>query len=65
MTYALGRSAGAARATGALVLAGVTVATFTAAVQTFVQQRHTDVLQNVYSWLLGRLRHLDVDATSR
>jgi iron complex transport system permease protein len=22
-------------------------------VQTFVQQRHTDVLQNVYSWLLG------------
>lgn len=53
LTYALGRSAGAARTTGALVLAGVTVATFTAAVQTFVQQRHTDVLQNVYSWLLG------------
>jgi cobalamin transport system permease protein len=53
VTYALGRSAGAARTTGALVLAGVTVATFTAAVQTFVQQRHTDVLQNVYSWLLG------------
>jgi cobalamin transport system permease protein len=52
-TYALGRSAGAARTTGALVLAGVTVATFTAAVQTFVQQRHTDVLQNVYAWLLG------------
>jgi len=53
VTYALGRSAGAVRTTGALVLAGVTVATFTAAVQTFVQQRHTDVLQNVYSWLLG------------
>ncbi|HEY2354796.1 MAG TPA: iron ABC transporter permease [Gaiellaceae bacterium] len=53
MTYALGRSAGAARTTGALVLAGVTVATFTAAVQTFVQQRHSDQLQNVYSWLLG------------
>jgi iron complex transport system permease protein len=53
VTYALGRSAGASRTTGALVLAGVTVATFTAAVQTFVQQRHTDVLQNVYSWLLG------------
>jgi cobalamin transport system permease protein len=52
-TYVLGRSAGAARTTGALVLAGVTVATFTAAVQTFVQQRHTDVLQNVYAWLLG------------
>ena len=52
-TYVLGRSAGASSTTGALVLAGVTVATFTAAVQTFVQQRHTDVLQNVYSWLLG------------
>jgi iron complex transport system permease protein len=52
-TYVLGRSAGAARMTGALVLAGVTVATFTTAVQTFVQQQHTDVLQNVYSWLLG------------
>ncbi len=53
LTYVLGRSAGAARTSGALVLAGVTVATFTAAVQTFVQQRHTDVLQNVYAWLLG------------
>ncbi len=53
ITYALGRSAGAARATGALVLAGVTVATFMTAVQTFVQQQHTDQLQNVYSWLLG------------
>jgi cobalamin transport system permease protein len=53
VTYALGRSAGAVHTSGALVLAGVTVATFTAAVQTFVQQRHTDVLQNVYSWLLG------------
>lgn len=52
-TYVLGRSAGAARTTGALVLAGVTVATFTAALQTFVQQRHTQQLQNVYSWLLG------------
>jgi iron complex transport system permease protein len=52
-TYALGRSAGAARATGALVLAGVTVATFMTAAQTFVQQQHTDQLQNVYSWLLG------------
>jgi len=52
-TYALGRSAGTVRMTGALVLAGVTVATFTTAVQTFVQQQHTDVLQNIYSWLLG------------
>ncbi|HET7566654.1 MAG TPA: iron ABC transporter permease [Gaiellaceae bacterium] len=52
LTYALGRSAGA-RSTASLVLAGVTMATFTAAVQTFVQQRHTEQLQSVYSWLLG------------
>jgi cobalamin transport system permease protein len=53
VTYALGRSVGAAHMTGALVLAGVTMATFTAAVQTFVQQQHTQQLQNVYAWLLG------------
>jgi len=53
VTYALGRSLGAAHTTGALVLAGVTMATFTAALQTFIQQRHPDQLQNIYSWLLG------------
>jgi iron complex transport system permease protein len=51
--YALGRSAGAARASGALVLAGVTVAAFLTAIQTFVQQQHTDTLRDVYAWLLG------------
>src|SRR4029078_13743046 len=53
VTYALGRSVGATQMTGALVLAGVTMATFTAALQTFVQQQYTQQLQNVYSWLLG------------
>lgn len=53
VTYALGRSVGASHMTGALVLAGVTMATFTAAVQTFIQQRHPQQLQNIYSWLLG------------
>jgi iron complex transport system permease protein len=52
-TYVLGRSAGAARMTGALVLAGVTVATFMAAAQTFVQQQHTQTLRDVFVWLLG------------
>src|SRR5437764_8776696 len=51
--YALGRSAGAARATGALVLAGVTVAAFMTALQTFVQQQRTQTLRDVYAWLLG------------
>ena len=52
-SYVLGRSAGPARMTGALVLAGVTVTSFLTAVQTFVQQQHTDTLQNVYSFILG------------
>ena len=52
-TYVLGRSAGTARTAGALVLAGVTVASFLTAVQTFVQQQRTSSLRDVYSWLLG------------
>ena len=37
------------------MLAGVTVASFFTAVQTFVQQQHSDTLQQVYSWILGWL----------
>ena len=51
--YALGRSAGVARAAGALVLAGVTVTLFLTAIQTYVQQQHTNTLRDVYAWLLG------------
>jgi iron complex transport system permease protein len=53
LAYTLGRSAGQARAAGALVLAGVTVAAFMTALQTFVQQQHTDTLRDVYSFILG------------
>ena len=53
--YVLGRSAGAAAGPAALVLAGVTVASFFTALQIFVQQQHVDTVQAVYSWLLGRL----------
>jgi iron complex transport system permease protein len=52
-SYTLGRAAGPARMTGALVLAGVTVTSFLTAVQTFVQQQHTNTLQNIYSFILG------------
>jgi iron complex transport system permease protein len=55
VTYALGRSAGRERMGTTLVLAGVTIASFFTAVQTFVQQQHADTLQQVYSWILGRL----------
>ncbi len=54
-TYALGRSAGRERMGTTLVLAGVTIASFFTAIQTFVQQQHADTLQQVYSWILGRL----------
>src|SRR5207244_11178891 len=53
IAYAVGRSAG--RSTAALVLAGVTVTAFFTAIQTFVQQQHSDTLATVYSWILGRL----------
>jgi iron complex transport system permease protein len=53
--YALGRSAGPAASSGALVLAGVTTVSFLTALQTFVQQQNVDTVQEVYSWLLGRL----------
>ena len=51
--YALGRSAGGTGSTGALILAGVAVAAFMTAAQTFVQQQHAETLRQVYSWLLG------------
>src|SRR3954447_11484766 len=41
--------------TGTLLLAGIAVTAFLTAVQTFVQQAHTDDLLTVYSWILGQL----------
>jgi iron complex transport system permease protein len=52
--YALGRSAGR-RSPGALILAGVAVASFLTALQTYVQQREAETLREVYAWILGRL----------
>jgi iron complex transport system permease protein len=52
--YGLGRSGGG-RSTASLILAGVTVTSFLTAIQTFVQQQHTQSLQEVYSWILGHL----------
>ena len=55
LAYAVGRSAGRERDAAILVLAGVTVASFFTAAQTFVQQRNTETLQQVWSWILGGL----------
>lgn len=49
----LGRSADPSPA--GLLLAGVAVASFLTAMQTFILQRHSEVIRDVYSWLLGRL----------
>lgn len=46
---------GASRSAASLLLAGVAVASFLTAIQTYVLQRNTDVLAEVYSWILGRL----------
>ena len=54
IAYLLGRSVGG-RQTATLILAGVTVASFLTALQTYVQQRSADTVQEVYSWVLGQL----------
>jgi len=54
VTYSLGRSAGV-RSAAALILAGVAVAAFFTAAQTYIQQRSSDTIREVYSWILGRL----------
>ena len=54
LTYAVGRSMGG-RSPVSLILAGVAVAAFFTALQTFVLQRNADTIRQVYSWILGRL----------
>ena len=55
LTYLLGVAGGRDRSPATLILAGVAVSAFLAAVQTYLLQRHIDVIREVYSWLLGRL----------
>jgi iron complex transport system permease protein len=55
LAYALGRSSLGGRSAANLVLAGVAVASFLTAVQTFLQQQRSDTLRQVYTWILGRL----------
>jgi iron complex transport system permease protein len=55
VTWTIGRSAGRERDATTFVLAGVVVASFFTAIQTFVQQQNSDTLQEVYSWILGAL----------
>ena len=62
LTYVLGVSAGrggqtpAARSgTGSILLAGIAVAAMLTALQTYLQEQHTQTLAYVYAWILGGL----------
>jgi cobalamin transport system permease protein len=55
VTYVLGAAGGGRASTASLILAGVAVASFLTAVQTYLQQRNQDTIRQVYSWILGRL----------
>ena len=56
LSYGLSRTRGKERRSATtLVLAGVAVASFLTAVQTFLQLTNVTTLREVYSWILGRL----------
>lgn len=54
-TYGLARLGGRSRTGPTLILAGVAVAAFFTALQTFVLQQNADTIRQVFSWILGRL----------
>lgn len=55
LTYLVGFSVRAGRTSVTLILAGVAVAAFLTAVQTYLLQREAATLRQVYGWILGRL----------
>ena len=54
ITLAVGGAVGRSTSTASL-LAGVAVASLFTAIQTYIQQRESATLRQVYSWILGRL----------
>ncbi|MBT8201239.1 MAG: iron ABC transporter permease [Acidimicrobiia bacterium] len=55
LATAIGSAADGNRSTATLLLAGIAVASFLTAIQTFILQRRVDTVQQVYSWILGRV----------
>lgn len=55
LAYLLGYSVRVGRTSVTLILAGVAVAAFLTATQTFIQQRQSQTLREIYTWILGRL----------
>ena len=54
-TYVVGTTGKGERSSTSLVLSGVAVTSLATAAQTFLLQRNSDVVRQVYSWILGRL----------
>ena len=59
VTYLVGASFGGLRSTANLVLAGVAMVSLLTAIQTFGLQRNSDVVREVYNWILGRLSNAE------
>ncbi len=55
LAYVLGYTIRSGRTSVTLILAGVAIASFLTALQTFIQQRESDTLREVYGWILGSL----------
>jgi iron complex transport system permease protein len=55
MTYVVGTAGGWRTSSRSIVLAGVAVAALLTAIQTYLQQQHSQEIQQIYNWILGSL----------
>lgn len=55
VTYVVGTTVKTDRNSTSIVLAGVAVTSLATAMQTFLLQRNSEVIRQVYSWILGRM----------
>lgn len=53
MTYVLGATGGWRASGRSIVLAGVAIAALLTAIQTYLQQQHSQEIQQIYNWILG------------
>jgi iron complex transport system permease protein len=53
LTYVVAAAGGGAASGYVIILAGVAVAAMLTAVQTYLQQQHTDEIRQIYNWILG------------
>lgn len=56
LTWIVGVAGDPDRGATSLILAGIAIASFFTAIQTFLQQRNTEDIREVYTWFLGGLR---------